>query len=683
MTIPTLGHPPLSPLAIKFARFPEELKQRKQWAMSGPDKRPLQPNGVPASSTDPETWWPFEDIVMAAEARGFDIGFMLSSADDYACIDQDVKIDSPAEVLQRQDSICRVFETYTERSRGGHGTHTWLRAANRPGRKRDGVEVYTQARYIVCTGDVIYDLPIADREELLTTMMSQMFEFREGQNAIELVELPPEHDDWFIMQQAFEAANADKFIALFDGKWRELGYGSQSEADMAHLAQLCFLTPSNEQVRRIFRKSELGKREKATKDNRYLDLTIAKIRSRMWEELSTGRELARMIMERPPEYFVEGGLSVALTLRTHSTFNLKIETDYDFDNEPPARHLIKGILPEKGIGAIYGASGSFKSFAALDILHHVANGMEYYGRKTMRKPSVLIAFEGQAGIPNRLKAMRQAETKRRDPSAFHVGEPAHDVRTNISVIRTPIDIQNQQHRDELVAQLQAKGLTGGILCIDTLAQASAGVEENSSAMGAILENLKELQYRLDCLIIVIHHTGKDAERGMRGWSGLFAAMDFVLECIRTAKTSKGKLIVRKQKDGADGLSFNFETVLHIVGEDEDGEHITSLAIEHLEGDSYTSAETKRIPSLGTIDAETSEADERFVHAWAMRRFQAGEYPSKNSLKGQLAEMKNEYGITQDRIIAAANRLIAKSLFIQPEDKSPNGNVWLMPQPYPE
>jgi hypothetical protein len=226
---------------------------------------------------------------------GLDIGFILNAADPFTCIDLDVKDaettpNNPekwttADDFQRYVSIVERFDSYTERSKSGKGLHVWVRGNIGRGFRRDGIEIYSQERFIISTGNVWIPKPVADREFLLTNMVHQM---RPLQKVVELEELPEEADDWYILQIAVSAANGDKFSKLWKGKWREeeFNFPSQSEADLALMSMFTFYSDSNAQCRRLFRESGLGKREKATKDNRYIDNTLKTIRDRQQRERS-------------------------------------------------------------------------------------------------------------------------------------------------------------------------------------------------------------------------------------------------------------------------------------------------------------------------------------------------------------------------------------------------------------
>jgi hypothetical protein len=301
--------------ASKWGQLPSDLKDYPQWAVAGASKAPMAqgPSGGLrlVSVQEPSTWMTFEQAASIAWANkdtvtthvtnegvtvrqtGLDIGYILNAADPYTCIDLDVKDAettpnhpekwTTADDFQRYVSIVERFDSYTERSKSGKGLHIWVRGNIGKGFRRDGIEIYSQERFIISTGDVWVPRPISDREFLLSNMIHQM---RPLQKVVELEELPAEADDWYILQIAVSAANSDKFSDLWKGKWREYGFPSQSEADLALLSMFTFYSESNEQCRRLFRESGLGKREKAQKDDRYLNTTLKIIRDRQQRERS-------------------------------------------------------------------------------------------------------------------------------------------------------------------------------------------------------------------------------------------------------------------------------------------------------------------------------------------------------------------------------------------------------------
>jgi len=297
-----------------WTRLPEALRERPQWAVAGASKAPMARIGkkvVNVSVTAPGQWMSFEDAVALAEANaetvttwtnpqgvvitqtGYTVGYILNEGDPFTCVDLDVKdvTTHPNEPdkwttpndFERYMSIVKHLDSYTERSKSGKGLHIWVRGNIGKGFRRDGVEIYSQERFIISTGDAYVTKGIENREPLLLNMVHQM---RPLQKVIELEELDEEAADWYILQTAVNAGNSDKFIKLWKGMWREdeFAYGSQSEADLALMSMFTFYSPSNAQVRRLFRESGLGKREKATKDDKYINFTLKTIRDRQARE---------------------------------------------------------------------------------------------------------------------------------------------------------------------------------------------------------------------------------------------------------------------------------------------------------------------------------------------------------------------------------------------------------------
>ena len=79
-------------------------------------------------------------------------------------------------------------------------------------------------------------------------------------------------------------------------------------------------------------------------------------------------------------------------------------------------------------------------------------------------------------------------------------------------------------------------------------------------------------------MLLVHHTGKDQSKGLRGHSSLHGALDAEI-AVTYEKRKSRTLRVGKLKDEDDKHSFGFRLEKHIVGNDEDGEVETSCTVE--------------------------------------------------------------------------------------------------------
>jgi hypothetical protein len=226
---------------------------------------------------------------------------------------------------------------------------------------------------------------------------------------------------------------------------------------------------------------------------------------------------------------------------------------------PSTKWRVKSLLPEHGLASIYGPSGSGKSFLALDLMASIVAGSTFYGHKTTACPVVYVALEGTGGIAKRVEAY-EMHHKITLPPTFRI------VTDMLSLFSSEASVFAE-------AVIKA-GLNDGVIVIDTLAQSAPGSDENSSAhMGTIIANAQLLQKMTNSLVVLIHHTGKDASRGARGHSSFHAALDAALEVKRT----QGGLewLGAKVKDGASGNATSFRLERVVLGKDEDGDEISS------------------------------------------------------------------------------------------------------------
>lgn len=256
------------------------------------------------------------------------------------------------------------------------------------------------------------------------------------------------------------------------------------------------------------------------------------------------------------------GLAALLRVERTPPQRFQLLSAADLGALPALRWRIRGVLPQEGLAAIYGPPGSGKTFLAWDLLAAVAAGREWFGCRTHTAPVLYVGLEGAAGLPQRQQA--------------HAARHGHS--EGMRFLLSPLDLRRAQDRADLVAAARAAGLAGGVLCIDTLAAAAPGMDENASAdMGEAIAALKALQADLGGLMLVVHHAGKDSTKGLRGHSSLLAAMDAVIEVTRTDGRREWKLA--KAKDGADGEARQFQLEVVELGTDAEGEPATSCVVE--------------------------------------------------------------------------------------------------------
>jgi hypothetical protein len=136
-----------------------------------------------------------------------------------------------------------------------------------------------------------------------------------------------------------------------------------------------------------------------------------------------------------------------------------------------------------------------------------------------------------------------------------------------------------------------------VIVIDTLSATTPGGNENSGEdMGRVLSHCKLLHRKTGALVVLIHHSGKDATKGARGWSGLRAAADAEIEVTRNGDFRAAT--VTKMKDGSDGAQWPFKLKVVSLGCDLEGEEESSCVVEHVEQSDAPVEGSRKVPLKG-------------------------------------------------------------------------------------
>jgi hypothetical protein len=228
---------------------------------------------------------------------------------------------------------------------------------------------------------------------------------------------------------------------------------------------------------------------------------------------------------------------------------------------------VKHMIPADSLGMLFGASGTFKSFIALDHGLHVAHGMQWMGKKTKQGGVVYVAAEGGAGIYRRVQAWHQ-QHGRELPENFHV-------------CITPMVLSLSEHVEALASAIAALPYEPSLIYIDTLSQTFEGDENSATDIAGYLRMLNaSVRARFNATVIVVHHSGHAATERPRGSSAITANVDFMLGVYRPdAERLAARVDVIKQKDGDRHSGQGFELSRAVLGQDDDGDEISSLVAQ--------------------------------------------------------------------------------------------------------
>jgi hypothetical protein len=538
-------------LVWRFEYHEGEDKPRKIPYYTAGNKR----HGKQGSTQDLQQLTAFDAARTAAARRGFDgVGFVPLPEWNICALDFDHCVTN-GELHPDLEAI--VTGTYAEYSPSGTGVRAFVKGQYGNSKARGepyGFEVFSSKGFVTFTGnrlDVVEILgnenTIAELDAPVRALCAKRFtrEVAEtGVSAGEPLGLTPQqidkclsvidadsgHDEWLAVGMALHHETQGEGFDLWND-WSELGSKYPGREVLLH------------------RWSSFGK----THDRTVTARSLVRLANEHGAGINlngpaTADEFEDLVGEASPEA---------------APGRFAIVPAHEFATGANPTWVIKDVLPQAELVVMYGASGSGKSFLALDMAAAIARGVEWRGKRVRQGRVAYIAAEGGGGFRKRLKAYGQHNEI--DLASLELG-----------VIHAAPNMMEAKDAADVVKSIKAWG-GADIVIVDTFAQVMPGANENAGEdVGKALTHCKRIHELTGAMIILIHHAGKDASKGARGWSGLRAAADAELEVVREA--TGRSLRLTKSKDGEDGMAWGFDLEIIAVGVDEDLDPITSCVV---------------------------------------------------------------------------------------------------------
>ena len=326
----------------------------------------------------------------------------------------------------------------------------------------------------------------------------------------------------------------------------------------------------------------------------------------------------------------------------------------DLDSIPSPCWQVKDHFSENSLVVMYGPSNVGKSFKGLDLGLSIATGMPYQGKHEVLRGAVCyVAGEGTGGIKKRIKAWRKKHGQEGRIDNFVVIPYQFDLTCN-----------GQADADEILSI--TTGLLGGppsLIIIDTLNRHfGAGNENDTKDMTTFVKSCDRLRTLSGGTVLVVHHTGRDSERGERGNIALRNASDTVFSCEEYGDREGMTIRCKKQKDSDFFEDYVVTRELVDLGDD-----VTSLVF-NLEEEALV------LKDVATTKLQRWKNNEEMVAHFAdeiegvEQALTRGKFTEKVQTRMRLANMEP---IGETRIKKAINVLVAQGVLSETPENNAN------------
>ncbi|MBV9563165.1 MAG: AAA family ATPase, partial [Bradyrhizobium sp.] len=252
---------------------------------------------------------------------------------------------------------------------------------------------------------------------------------------------------------------------------------------------------------------------------------------------------------------------------------LPIEWSEGLSYELEAGDFVEGVLTDGCLAVVYGDSAVGKSFWVINLGLHIAGGRRWYDRAIDQGVVIYVALEGGKLTKNRVRAAREAIDLPAD-IPFALATCSLDMRTsNADAIKLTNTIRAAMQK------YTQQNIPVRMVVIDTMSRALNGGAEDAEDMGLLLKHADLVRHATGTAVLFVAHCGKDAAKGIRGWSGIRAAVDVEIEIAKNDADLPYIATITKERDLTSGARFGYTLKPVELGRSRRDRMVTTCIVE--------------------------------------------------------------------------------------------------------
>lgn len=239
-----------------------------------------------------------------------------------------------------------------------------------------------------------------------------------------------------------------------------------------------------------------------------------------------------------------------------------------YKDPSPLDYVVDDYLVAGTTSMIFGGPGACKSFLVQDMGMCVATGHHWHGRDVNKGLVFYVCGEGHQDLHNRIHAWKVAHDYEKD-DVFPFFHSEHELNLrDPEMVAALVTLIKTEFSDQLPR----------LVIVDTLSTNFGGGDENSGDMTDFINQMNGLARDTGAHVMIVHHTGKDKDRGARGNSSSHGNVYTYMPVDE--KDGLTRLSMMKQKGGPQMKPLGFRMDLIDLGEATDSrgriKSITSL-----------------------------------------------------------------------------------------------------------